>query len=86
MQLTDAEKLLLLMLSDIREHLKIEGEDAEKLILLMLEQIEGEIGSDNTGGLAWGFQGIIQCQGETPVTAAQIISVLKERKHASNRS
>jgi uncharacterized protein len=70
MNLSDSEKLILMMLSDIHKHLKIKnGTDAEF--------VQSAILSGNTWGLYWKFPGIFEGQGETPANVHEVLEILE---------
>jgi hypothetical protein len=70
MQISDAEKLILVMLSDIHEHLKIEGDIDPKFV-------KSAIYSGNTWGFEWEFTGIFQGQSETPQIVREVVDILE---------
>jgi uncharacterized protein YfbU (UPF0304 family) len=70
MTLTDPEKLILMMLSEIHEHLKIKsGTDAKF--------VQSAILSGNTWGLYWRFIGIFEGRGDTPAAVKQVLDILE---------
>ena len=70
MKLTDPEKLMLIMLTEIHEHLKItNGVDAKF--------VQSAIYRDNTWGLSWKFPGIFQGGGAPdPPTVGEVVDIL----------
>jgi uncharacterized protein YfbU (UPF0304 family) len=70
MTMTDPEKLILLMLCEIHEHLKIEsGVDAKF--------VQSAIHTDNTWALYWKSQGIAFSGEETPPEVAEVVDILE---------
>ncbi len=70
MQITDAEKLILIMLCDIYEHLKIKGEIDPKFV-------QSAIWNDHTWALEWQYTGIFQGKGETPQIVKEVVDILE---------
>jgi uncharacterized protein YfbU (UPF0304 family) len=69
-QLTDAEKLILIMLSNIQQHLKIEGGVDPKFV-------QSAINSGNTWALKWEYPGIFGVT-ETPrEVVEEVVDVLE---------
>lgn len=70
MNLTDPEKLILMMLSDIHKHLKIKnGADSDF--------VQSAILTGNTWGLYWKFPGIFEGRGETPAAVSEVLDILE---------
>lgn len=59
MKLSDGEKLILVMLSDIYQHLKIDGDIDPKFV-------KTSIFDDQTWGLAWQYTGLFPGHDDTP--------------------
>jgi uncharacterized protein len=70
MKLTNAEKLILIMLSEIHEKLNIENGIDPKFV-------QSAIYSGNTWGLEWHYSGIFQNSGETPPIVAEVQDILE---------
>jgi uncharacterized protein YfbU (UPF0304 family) len=69
MNMTDAEKLILIMLSEIHERVKVEGGVDSKFVQ---EAIYG----DHTWALYWKYPGIFYGGGKTPVEVNEVVDVL----------
>src|SRR5947208_12016254 len=71
MELSNGEKLILIMLSEIYEHLKIEGEIDPQFV-------REAIFSENTWGLAWKYPGIIGSgENATPPIVSEVQDILE---------
>ncbi len=69
MKLTDGEKLILLMLSEIYDKLGVKGQIDNKFI-------ESAIQSDNIWGISWKFSGITFEKDETPPIVEEVCDIL----------
>ena len=71
MELSSGEKLILIMLSEIYEHLKIKGDIDPQFV-------REAIFSENTWGIAWKYPGIIG-SGETPTSpvVSKVLDILE---------
>jgi len=70
MKLTDPEKLILVMLSEIYEKLGIRGETDTQFLLEAIYQ-------DHTWALSWEMPGIVQCESdETPPEVEEVMGIL----------
>jgi len=69
MKLTDPEKLILIMLSEIHEKLGIENGVDPKFV-------QSAIYSENTWGLRWKYTGIFTDKGETPAEVTEVVDIL----------
>ena len=70
MQLTDAERLILTMLCEIHEHLKIDKGIDPKFV-------QEAIATDNTWGLIREYDGIFHGHHETPEHVEEVVSILE---------
>ncbi|QQK63931.1 hypothetical protein F8A90_07170 [Cobetia sp. cqz5-12] len=70
MNITDGEKIILLMLTEIYEKLDIEGRDIEP------EFIRSAIFSDHTWSIPWRYTGITFENNETPQAVSEVIEIL----------
>lgn len=70
MDLRNSEKLILLMLSDIHQHFKINGEIDAKLI-------KAAIFSDNTWGLEYAMSGLFDSRESTPKEVKEVWNILE---------
>jgi uncharacterized protein YfbU (UPF0304 family) len=71
MELSNGEKLILIMLSEIYEHLKIKGEIDPQFV-------REAIFSENTWGLAWKFPGIFGSgENKTPPVVSEVLDILE---------
>lgn len=68
MQLTNAEKLILIMLSDIHKHLKIKGEIDPDFVL-------NTIADDQQWGFEWKYHGVLT-DAETPQEVKETCDIL----------
>jgi uncharacterized protein len=69
MKLTDGEKLILMMLSEIHNHLKIENGIDPKFV-------QSAIHSGNTWGITWRYPGIFDGTSPTPPIVHDIVDIL----------
>lgn len=69
MKLTDGEKVMLLMLTEIYEKLGISGEIEPAFI-------RSAIFTDNTWGLSWKYSGIPFADNSTPSAVSEVVDVL----------
>jgi uncharacterized protein YfbU (UPF0304 family) len=69
MELTKAEKLILAMLSDIHEHLSVQGEIDPKLV-------KSALWSDHTWGLTWEYSMLFGGEIETPEGVSEVVDIL----------
>lgn len=69
MELTKAEKLILAMLSDIQEHLKVQGEIDPKLV-------KSALWGDHTWGLTWEYSMLFGGEIEKPEGVSEVVDIL----------
>lgn len=70
MQLSNGEKLILAMLSDIHEHLKVEGDIDPKVV-------KAAIWGNKTWGLAWEFSWLFPEGNQTPESVKEVVDILE---------
>src|SRR5947199_5895682 len=71
MELSNGEKLILVMLSEIYEHLKIKGEIDPKFV-------RKSIFSEQTWSLAWQYPGIIgSSENKIPPVVSEVLDILE---------
>lgn len=71
MELSSGEKLILVMLSEIYEHLKIKGEIDPKLV-------QSAIFGEQTWSLAWAYPGIVGSgENKTPPVVREVLDILE---------
>lgn len=69
MNLSDGEKLILVMLSDIYKHLKIRGEVDPELV-------QSAIFDGNTWGLKWAYHGIFSSEETSEDVVDEVVNIL----------
>src|SRR5216683_761960 len=71
MELSSGEKLILIMLSEIYEHLKIEGD-------IDPQMVRTAIFEEQTWGLAWAYPGIVGSgENKTPPIVKKVLDILE---------
>lgn len=71
MELSNGEKLILIMLSEIYEHLKIDGD-------INPELVKNAIFGEQTWGLAWAYPGIVgSSENKTPPVVSKVLDILE---------
>lgn len=71
MELSNGEKMILLMLSEIYQHLKIKGEIDPKFV-------QSAIFNEQTWSLAWAYPGIVgSSEDKTPAVVKEVLDILE---------
>jgi uncharacterized protein YfbU (UPF0304 family) len=70
MKLTNAEKLILAMLSDISERLEIHGDIDPKLV-------KAAVWGDKTWGLSWEYSWLFRGESETPDNVKEVVNIME---------
>jgi uncharacterized protein YfbU (UPF0304 family) len=70
MNLTNGEKLILAMLSDLSEHLKIQGEIDPKLV-------KAAIWGNQDWGLTWEYEWLFSGKTETPESVRKVVDIME---------
>lgn len=71
MELSSGEKLILIMLSEIYEHLEIDGDIDPQLV-------KNAIFGEQTWGLAWAYPGIVgSSETKTPAVVKEVLDILE---------
>jgi uncharacterized protein YfbU (UPF0304 family) len=75
MELSNGEKLILIMLSEIYEHLEIDGDIDPQLV-------KNAIFREQTWGLTWAYPGIVgSSETKTPVVVREVLDILEMWEH-----
>jgi uncharacterized protein len=70
MELSNGEKLILAMLSDIHEHLQIQGDIDPKVV-------KAAIWGDKAWGLTWEYSWLFRGRNETPDNVKEVVNIME---------